>query len=223
MNRFFRYAALALALAVGMPALAADDSEEDSSHLGVRAQYDLTWSTRASDLVHAGSGGSIGMAYYVPFGKLTYFNVRLMFLYNTFRYDGDIDIKYSPLHYDGWLKMIGMRVPLNIGFKLYQRPKLRFSLYTGPTFFANFKFEGDYTIKYLRGHRDDEKVKHKLPNSGMEIGWTFGTAVDIKKHWHAYFEYTIGCSDMGSNFHNDEPGFRQFRRSEVAIGVGYNF
>ena len=224
MTRFFRYIAFALASMMVVPAYAEEtdyeDDFEDEAHFGIRAQLDFNRSVSVTDIVKWGPGTSVGIAYYAPFGRLTYFNAGLLFSYTTMRLNGQGGNKYS--HYDivGHIKMPSLRLPLDFGVKFIDNRHMRCSVYTGPHFYFNFDVKGDYDLIRTQS---TTKVNEKITNSGMEIGWGLGVAVDLSRHWHAHFEGTVGLSHFGTT-NEFTPGTPSaLRRGELSLGLGYNF
>lgn len=206
-----------LALSVSAQA----QTEEDAAHFGARVQFDLNTSTKYSYMVHWGPGVSAGVAYYAPFGKATYFNVGVLFSYDTFDYNGDTKNEYNRRHYDGTLSMIGMRLPLDFGYKFLQTNKVRLSVYTGPHFYFNFDMKADYT---MTRSNSSEKVSKDYSTSGMEFGWGLGFAADINRRWHAQVEGTLGLSNMCKTEDIElGPKGAHLKRAEISVGIGYNF
>lgn len=200
---------------------AAQNVDGDTKHFGVRMQFDMSTDTKYSYMVHWGPGVSVGGTYYAPFGRYTYFNCGLLFGYDTFDYDGDTQNKYNSAHFDGHLSMIGLKLPLEIGFKFFQTDKIRLSVYTGPQIYINFKLKADYTSTHKTY---SEKISKDYETSGMDLGWGLGFAADFKRHWHAHVQGTLGLTNMGMT--TDfllGPDEAHFKRAEISIGLGYNF
>ena len=200
--------------------LSETDYYEDEAHFGVRAQLDFNRSISESDLIQWGPGVSVGIAYYAPFGRMTYFNTGLLFSYNTFKLKGTGGTKYSPYHLNGHLSMPTLRLPMDLGVKFIDRKNLIVSVYTGPHLYFNFKLNADYERKRSQSV---EQIKEEMSSSGMEIGWGLGAAVDFKRRWHLQFEGTVGLSHFGAT-HDLKIGHEcDFRRAELSLGLGYNF
>ena len=215
---------LCLATALGIlaaPAATYAEAPEDEAHAGVRVSFDMNTSTSYTYMVKWGPGVSVGGAYYAPFGRLTYFNVGLLFSYDTFKVDGSFGNKYAVKQFDGHIELIGLRLPLDIGLKFYQNDKVRLSAYTGPHLYFNFSLKGDYDLIRM-GYTTHIKEKFSFP--GMEIGWGLGVAVDILRHWHVHFEGTYGLSHLGEAEElRDVGSHTYFKRAELSVGIGYNF
>lgn len=220
MKKLFAIASIMLIL-TSFQSFAAGNMDGDNSHFGVRVQYEMNTSTKYSYMFHMGPGVSAGINYYAPFGKITYFNTALMVNYDTFGYEGDVPNKYNPRHLDGSLRNLGLRLPLEIGFKFYSTDKMRLSAYTGANLYFNFSLKADYTETSSRG---SQKIKKDYSNSGAELGWTVGVAGDFNRRWHAHIQGTLGLTNLGmtDDLFTGRNG-ANFRRAEVAVGVGYNF
>lgn len=220
MTRLFRILIAVVALTTGLTASAETKKTDDTAHFGARVQLDFNSSTTESDIVHWGPGFSVGVAYYAPFGRITYFNTGLLFSYDTFKFGGWTGSKYSPRYMDGHMTTIGLRLPFDLGFKLIQNKNITLSLYTGPHIYGDFQCHAKY--KNIRATWVED-VDKNYTISGLEIGWAVGAAVDFKQRWHLHFEYMLGLSNMAMtddirlNQHSD------FKREELSLGIGYNF
>lgn len=168
-----------------------------------------------------GPGFSVGGIYYAPFGKITYFNVGLLFTYSTFKFEHT----YSDIrrHYKGHLETVGIRMPIDIGFKFYQSKKARLSAYLGPHLYFDFSAREKLTTT----KRDEiEKTDAKLNNSGLELGLAVGIAADLWRHFHIHAEGTYGLTRLGHSETiwdwntNLAPNYN---RAEISVGLGYNF
>ncbi|MDE7153087.1 MAG: PorT family protein [Muribaculaceae bacterium] len=219
MSHFFRSFIVLIALAAGMTAQAAEP-HTDSAHFGVRASFDYNNTTSCTNVVKAGPGASVGAIYYAPFGKITYFNMGLMFFYDTFNYDGYTGEDVSLAHIDGYLSMLGLKLPLQLGVKYYQSDKISASVYTGPQFYYNFSMRSKFTR--LRAG-DTEEIDRTINSAGMDLGWGIGAAVEIHRHWHVHVEYNIGLNDFTSLNDIEIGKLGQLKRSELSVGIGYNF
>ncbi|MDE6301341.1 MAG: PorT family protein [Muribaculaceae bacterium] len=213
----------ALMLLISLPVSAAGrHKKKDSGHIGIRVAYDLNRTTNYTDIVKWGSGGAIGMSYTFPFKQRWYFTPALLFNYDKTIFNGEInEPKY---HYsrsiEGNMNNIGIRMPMDIGFCFINGPKWQISVFTGPQLFFNFKYKEVYDIIRNSGN---EHIDRDLLNSGMEIGWNAGVALNIARHWHIQADYTVGLSKMGMNDHINVFHPMNFRRSQLSLGLGYDF
>lgn len=219
MSRLFRNILLLLALTAGLSANAAEP-QNDKAHFGVRAAFDYNNTTSYTNVVKGGPGASVGAVYYAPFGKITYFNMGLMFFYDTFNYDGYTGEDATLAHVDGFLSMLGLKLPLQLGVKFYQSDNLRASIYTGPQLCYNFSMRSKFTR--LRAG-DTEYIDKTINSAGMDLGWGIGAAVDIRRHWHIHAEYNIGLNDFTSVNAIEIGKLGHLKRSELSVGIGYNF
>lgn len=221
MIKLRRLLALAI-MALALPALGAEPADAvDGRHFGVRVQYEMNTSTKYSHMFHMGPGFAVGANYYAPFANRFYFNTELMLGYDTFGYRGDLENKYNKRHFDGKLKNINLRLPLEFGFKFVQNRHLLLSAYTGPDIIFNFKVKADYTETRPGG---SEKVSKNYTNGGAELCWTLGIGADINRHWHAHVQGSLGLTSLcDTDDLANGPDGASFKRAEFAVGIGYNF
>lgn len=220
MIRLIRILIAVTALTSCIPASAETKSNHDSSHFGVRAQLDLNRTVKSRELIKWGPGFSIGVAYYAPFGRFTYFDMALMLSRDTFRYDGWGGAKYSQHYMDGSIIVTGLRLPLDIGLKFFQRPNIKLSVFTGPSLYVDFSCRAKYTDRLGEW---EGPVDKKYTISGMEIGWNGGVACDFLQHWRVQFEYMYGISNMAMTTDLEGGPITNLRRTEMTIGLVYNF
>lgn len=218
MSHFLRSFLALAAVTLGLTMSA--QSSSDNAHFGIRVAYDYNSTTSEHNIVHGGSGASAGFAYYAPFGKLTYFNTGLMFFYDTLNYDGETGEDTSLAKIDGSLSMLGLKLPLHVGVKFYERETMRLSLYTGPQLYYNFSMRNKFDRKRAGG---TEYIRHTINSQGMDVAWSIGAAADINRRWHVNVEYNIGLVDFVSVKTLELGMYGNLKRSEISVGVGYNF
>lgn len=213
---------LGLSAACFLTSLASEDNEDysDDAHFGLRVDFDLNHSHNWGQFLHWSPGGSVGGAYYAPFGKFTYFNVGVLFSYSTFDYHGTSGTKYHPYDIDGSMWVVGLKMPLDFGFKYYENKNVRLSVYSGPQLYFNFSIETEFDYY---GKNDTQHIKKKIDNSGMEIAWSIGTAIDFKQRWHLQFEYNHALSNLGVTGDFIPNTLANIKRGELSLGLGYNF
>ncbi|MDE6266188.1 MAG: PorT family protein [Muribaculaceae bacterium] len=217
MNRLLRLLALTLTLSVCAASYAAETDEQP--HFGVRLQYDMNKSTTLSDLVSWGPGVSVGAIYYAPFKKIGYFNAGLLLSYDTFKYKGTAEYNSTPITVDGYLYTSGLKLPIQVGVNFIHKKNLKVSLYTGPQLYFNFGFRAHFD----RTLSETEHIDTGYKNSGMEVAWTFGAAADIHCHWHVHFDTNFGLSNIGMIDDLNPHELIHLKRTELSVGVGYNF
>lgn len=210
----------AIIVFIALPAIASGGSGDDTPHFGVRAQYDIAKSTTYSDVVKSGPGFSAGFIYYAPFGRLTYFNSALMFSYTDFGYRGTQENASGPVSVDGHLTTCGLKLPLEIGVKLYQTENVKLSLYTGPQLNFIFSLHGKFTSTR---NDETEDIDKDYKTSGMDISWNLGAAIDIRRHWHVYLQGSYGLSNLGMIDDLLDNELAHLKRAELSVGIGYNF
>ena len=200
---------------------AAEAQNADRAMFGVRAVCDITNSRTVSEITDWGAGGAAGISFYIPFGKLTYFSPAFLVGCETVKLDGVAGTEEKPYYFDGNIKTIGMRFPLEFGIKLFRLPNIMVSVYTGPHIFINFGVKGKYdkstdkvTISYDKT-LDDYKC--------FELDWGAGISVDIKRHWNVRAGCKYGLTQF-AQMDKVYPGeTSKFKRIAISVGLGYNF
>lgn len=193
---------------------------QDKAHFGIRAAYDMTTSTTVTEMTGWGSGFSVGGVYYAPFGKRTFFQTGLLFYVNNIKLDGTTENKYNPHTYDGNIRNLGIRLPIDLGLRILENSVVALNVYTGPHLYFNFasKMICDETYGGKTTHVDEEFM-----TSGMEIGWALGFGADFFKRWHIHLEGAYGLSYLGKTDRFELGKESNLKRAEISLGVGYNF
>ncbi len=204
-------------------------SAGDSARFGVRVSYDMTTSTRNSYLTGWGSGFSVGGVYYAPFGKMTFFQSGLSFCINNISLNGatrpghnfpPFD-RFIPHIFDGTIRTIGLRMPLDFGLRIVESKAFNLKVYTGPHLYFNLSAKMICDVTY---NEKTEHINEKFKTSGMEIGWGLGVGVNLFRRWHIFMQGVYNLSDLGSTYRfRDDDEISYIRRAEISIGLGYNF
>lgn len=211
-----KYLAVALIAAIASVSVSA----QDNAHFGVRVAYDMTTSTTVTEMTGWGSGFSVGGVYYAPFGKRTFFQTGLLFYVDNIKLDGTTENKYNPHTYDGNIRNLGIRLPIDLGLRILENSVVALNVYTGPHLYFNFasKMICDETYGGKTTHIDE-----KFTTSGMEIGWALGVGADFFKRWHIHLEGAYGLSNLGKTDRFELGKESNLKRAEISLGVGYNF
>lgn len=209
---------LAVALIAAITTVSA--AAQDNAHFGVRVAYDMTTSTTVTEMTGWGSGFSVGGVYYAPFGKRTFFQTGLLFYVNNIKLDGTTENKYNPHTYDGNIRNLGIRLPIDLGLRILENSVVALNVYTGPHLYFNFasKMICDETYGGKTTHVDEEFM-----TSGMEISWALGIGADFFKRWHIHLEGAYGLSYLGKTDRFELGKESNLKRAEISLGVGYNF
>ncbi len=204
-----------IAIFASLPAVA-----QDNAHFGVRAAYNMTTSTTVTEVTGWGSGFSVGVVYYAPFGKKTFFQTGLMFYLDNIKLDGTTENKYNPHTFDGRIRNLGIRLPLDFGLRIFKNSVVALNVYTGPHLYFNFasRMICDDIIGGKPVHIDE-----KFTTSGLEIGWALGVGADFFKRWHIHLEGVYGLSNLGMTDRFEVGKESHLKRAEISLGVGYNF
>ncbi len=206
-----------LSCMMALTCISTEAKKPTGAYFGARASLDMTTSTEITDLTGWGPGFSVGLAYHAPFARQFYFEPSLMFNYNTIDFEGQHGDKYSKRTYDGYIKGLGLNIPLNFGWNFFSAGPVGLSLYTGPHIFILFSNKLEATEIYKE--YAPTKLKSDLSNPGMEIGWTLGVGADFFKRWHLQIDGTYSFSHMCAI----EMTRSHIRRAGISVGIGYNF
>lgn len=212
--------AFVLFAAIIMAAGEADAQYDPAKHFGVRASLDLSTSTTQTKVSKFGPGAGLGLWYYVPTSNLVYFDFGIGVSFDTFKLDGDISERFNNRYIKGHVEYPGLQLGINCGLKIMKAKYLMLSAYTGPQAYFTFLTQGKYDIirpTYV------EHVDKKLCDSGLNLGWTLGVALDLSCKLHFHVEGVFGLSNT---FRSEEIIIGQashFKRAQINIGIGYNF
>lgn len=214
--------ALALAaVAFGASAQQASvmQKETDSPTFGVKAQWNLNSPTTSYNepvsVYTSGSGFSAGAFYTIPVYRGLYVEPEVSAFYNTVIIDSDIlqalftDQKVPP---QGSLRNVGLRIPVNIGYRFNLTDDMALSLFTGPQLNVGLM---------LNRYVNATKRNIDLYDQGwrrIDAQWTFGARFYYADNWMAEITGGVGMTDLlGKSI----PG--HFHRNTFAVGVGYIF
>ena len=101
---------------------------------GVRLQADISLPSGSLDTYTSGAGASGGVVYHLPLYGGMYFEPSVMGYYNTFSVE---NYMVNNLPHSATVRNIGIRVPMNLGYRFNITDGISLSLFTGPWFNFN--------------------------------------------------------------------------------------
>lgn len=225
MRRFLLTASLATAIFTTAPAASPIfDNPDNAPFWGIRAGADIAipgdWKAGigAMNMYDGKTGGFIGAVYQHPLVANLYIEPGLQFYYDTYRYDLVVMEDSEAVIEDPKVSKIGLRIPLNVGFRFDVSDRLGIAPFTGPEF--NWGFGGKV---HLSGNYDDELLSNTNPYSNIwgwhhcNLLWNFGVSFDIDYKWSFILSGAIGITDH-LKFDNIS-----WRDNRFSISLGYNF
>lgn len=206
-------------------ASAADLPESSKKYIGVRAAFEMTTSTKMSQICGYRPGASAGAVYHGTFGSRFFFEAGPQLFFSSVSVNS-AGVEDSPLvgNISGHMNDIGIRLPVDFGYQLPVSGKVVLLAYTGPVLSFNFKTDGKFA--WSGTNASTAEKMSKLHNTGMDIGWNVGIGADIAGHWRVAAECLAGFSDLCSmEYFKTLNGKNEayFRRLTFGVSLGYNF
>lgn len=185
---------------------------------GVRLKVDLTTPTNGLDRYSTGTGATVGMVYSLPVYQGMYVEPGVEVYYNTINVD---NYMVNNLPYDGSARLIGIRLPVNIGYRFNLTESIALSLFTGPWFnfnlsarqYANPNFEGA-----------PPKTSKNLFDYGwhrFDAQWGFGITATFSGRYMIGLSAGVGSKALAEKDINGHKA--KMRRNTFSITLGYNF
>ncbi len=202
------------AASCSIPAVAQTDmlnNPDNRPYWGVRVGIDI--SSTAGEIIdqYSNSAGfTLGGIYNIPVWQNLYFEPGLTLYYDTFGMTVvSVDSRARAVDANASIRNMGLRVPLNFGYRFDFTDNMSLSLYTGPQLNINFtgsKHVGDYSVD-LMGHGFKR----------VDLQWGFGGSMQF---FHNYYISISGGVGLTKAYSTD---YDQFRRNTVNLSLGYNF
>lgn len=187
-------------------------------YFGVRLSMDVTVPSHSHGEYKTGSGFSVGAVYNLPVYKRLYLEPGLMFFYNTmgvepFEIDGHL--------YDGSVRNLGLRLPVNIGYDINVLDNLTIGLFTGP--WLNFNISSrEHVLPDFEGPEPTGSAD--MFDRGwkrFDLQWGFGLKVCFAEHYYLGLSGGVGLTPL-ARYGNDNKPFKMYRNS-FGLALGYNF
>lgn len=219
MNKLFKIFAALFVVTLG--AMSASAQDTSTAHFGVRANLNLNQSTTHTSATQWSPGVSVGGVYYAPFSRTIYFQGGLMLDFNTLGFDAHIGDKYSQLTHKGHFNIIGMQMPLDLGYEFVDNGKINVSAFTGPNLNLVFSAKANYDAVRPSGITH---VNEKISNPGLEFAWHVGASVELYRHWYMDMRINYGLSTVltAKNLVLADKS-SALSMMHLSLGLGYNF
>lgn len=193
-------------------------SAQRQAFFGIRTSFDVTHPAGCNDGINNGSGLTVTGIYNMPIGRNIFIEPGVGFFYNTM---GIKPFEANNAIYDGSVRNFGIRIPINIGYRVGLFDNFELAAFTGPWFNINCS-----TKAHLQADTD-LPIPASSP-SMFEYGWHhfdaqwgFGISATYADKYYIAVSGGIGMSAMAT--FNTHDGKDRLRRNTVSITVGYNF
>lgn len=189
-----------------------------SSFFGVRTSFDVTHPAGCNDGINNGSGLTVLGIYNMPVKNNFYFEPGVGFFYNAM---GIKPFEANDALYDGSVRNFGIRVPLNVGYRVGLFDNFEIAAFTGPWFNINcstkahIQADADRPVVMTSPSMFDYGWHH------FDAQWGFGIAATYADQYYLAISGGIGMSPMAT-FTTPE-GKDRLRRNTLSITIGYNF
>ncbi len=203
------------------------DNPDNAPFWGVRVGADIAipgdWKAGngSVNMYDGKAGGFIGAIYQHPLVANLYVEPGLQLYYDTYRYDLVImETEDHGIIEDPKISKIGLRIPVNFGFRFDVSDRLGVAPYTGPEF--NWGFGGKVHIPDV-GHNAELIDLPTNPYADAygwrhcNLAWNFGVSFDIDYRWSFILSGAVGVTDQ-IKFDNIK-----WRDNRFSISLGYNF
>lgn len=189
-----------------------------SAFFGIRTSFDVTHPAGCNDGINNGSGLTVTGVYNMALSRNVFIEPGVGVFYNTM---GIKPFEANNAIYDGSVRNFGIRVPLNVGYRVGLFEDFELAAFTGPWFNINCS-----TKAHLQADTD---VPMMITSPSMfEYGWHhfdaqwgFGISATYADKYYIAVSGGIGMSAMATFKTPD--GKDRLRRNTVSITVGYNF
>lgn len=189
-----------------------------SAFFGVRTSFDVTHPAGCNDGINNGSGLTVTGVYNMPMSRNVYIEPGVGLFYNTM---GIKPFEAGEAIYDGSVRNFGIRIPVNIGYRVGLFDNFELAAFTGPWFNINcstkahIQTDMDLPITVSSPSMFDYGWHH------FDAQWGFGISATYADKYYLAVSGGIGMSAMAT--FNTPDGKDRLRRNTVSITVGYNF
>ena len=185
---------------------------------GVRLQADISLPTGSLDTYTSGAGASGGVVYHLPLYGGMYFEPSVMGYYNTFSVE---NYMVNNLPHSATVRNIGIRVPMNLGYRFNITDGISLSLFTGPWFNFNISAR-QYAQPNFEGA--PPKSSKNLFDYGwhrFDAQWGFGVTATFSGRYVIGISGGVGSSALVKRDVNGK--LCKMRRNSFSVTLGYNF
>ncbi|MCM1348209.1 MAG: PorT family protein [Firmicutes bacterium] len=223
MKKVVLFIALVLGLASSRQAVGA------GPRWGARVSYELACpgdvkfnKMLKGDVFGNNSGLSFGVVYNMPMFFNLYFEPGLSLYYNTYSMNKDAvngafasDPELAGLKASSAsVRMWGLRLPLNVGYKFTVLPALQLSLFTGPEFCLGLSAKSHLKVSSLTV--SESEYGKDGPLNRPDVKWRFGVGATFMDHFYGAVSGAVGMCDQVKDDY-------KMKSNLFDITVGYNF
>lgn len=186
--------------------------------IGIRSSFDVTHPAGANDGINNGSGFTITGVYSMPIGRNVFFEPGVGVFYNTM---GINPIEYEDGYFDGSIRNIGIRVPINAGYSVELFNGFELAAFTGPMVNFNLATNTHFNPNFPGSNAAPMPTAFDCGWKDVDVQWGFGVSATFQQQYYISISGGIGMSPMATfktPTKNDH-----LRRNSISISVGYNF
>lgn len=194
-------------------------SAQVSPFFGVRTSFDVTHAAGGGDGLNNGSGLTVTGVYNLPLTNKVYLEPGIGVYYNTM---GIRPVEFDEGLYDGSIRNLGLKVPVNVGYRIELFNNLDIAAFTGPWINVNLDAKANMQPNF-EGPAPSHSTS--LFDDGwhrVDAQWGFGLSVTYASQYYIAVSGGIGMTAMAT-FDNHDGGKSRLRRNTVSITLGYNF
>lgn len=183
-----------------------------------RLAWDITCPSGQTDVYSNGSGFEAGAVAAVPLWKGLYFEPGLSYFFNTFGMNYVVDAEGL---YDTSVRMHGLRVPLNVGYRFRLLDNLSLAVTTGPSVNINLSAREYFTAGQMPEPGIHPADMFKRGFKRVDAQWNFGLKFTFAHHYTVGLAGGVGFTPL-AKFGNHDNKVR-VRNNTVAVSLGYIF
>lgn len=209
---------LAAALLIPASIFAQQTSDSQDPYFGVRLSFDVTHPAGSNDGINNGSGLTIMGIYNLQLKNQWFLEPGIGVFYNTM---GIRPVEFDDGLYDGSIRNIGMRVPLNVGYRFNLFDNCAIALTTGPWFNVNISSKAYLDPNFERPAPSKSTALFDYGWKRFDMQWGLGLSITCAGQYYISVSGGIGVTPM-AKFRFDH-SHSTIRRNTVSIAIGYNF
>lgn len=186
--------------------------------VGVRLSWDITHASGNAQGYENGSGFTISGVYNVPLSRNVYLESGAGVFYNTI---GIKPFEAGNALWEGSVRNSGIRIPLNLGYRVGLFEGFEMSAFTGPWLNINLTARGHLDPNFIG---EPPSAWPRVSTDGwhrLDMQWGFGITATYADRYYLSVSGGIGATRMATFDHDD--GKTYLRRNTFNLTVGYNF